>query len=886
MNQQHIEDFAKIQQPPRDSYAFFKDLQKPITYAFRDDNGCHAGTCANCMQNGIELKLQTTLVPDTALASLKRVLSAKNIQEIVGKYPIIFQENANFAHEEYQVHTCQEQATITAADEDGFRRAIYFLEDKICAAQGKSVMPGNWRRMPFVQHRISRCFFGPTNRAPFFIDELMNNVDYYPEEYLNKLAHEGVNGLWLTMYFKDLPSSIMPNHGKDATKRLAKLKLTTERCARYGIRIYLFFSEPKYFGNESFAIPFSDASLHPELIGGKDEFGLFCTSTSAGKKYIEESVEQIFQAVPNLGGIINIMLGEDNGCCASQIVSKDILPAGVCPICSKRNPAEIYREMAECFTRPMHKYNPNAVFIGWFYAPGQRDGTESMQKLLQATELWPDNAILMFNFESGGTSIQLGKKRIVFDYSLAYVGPSQLFATSAKRDNHMGAKLQVCCSHENASVPFIPVPENLYDKYVFMHEHGVSAAMQCWYFGNYPGLMNKAAGELSFEPFPTSAMDFLVELARPEWQNDAEQVAMAWELFSKAYRMFPSNIAFAWYGPLHDSIAWPLHLFPVDAPISPSWLLQNYPEVSGDRIGECLGYLHNLQEALELCSNMSSTWQKGLKILQALCPTYTHNAARLADIDLADTIGLQMKSTVNLLQFYSLREDMLYNRHNNLEAMKQIVLDEIKNTRDMKTHCEKDSRLGYHSEAEGYLFFPEKLQARIALLNELLTEDFPKFNINDTWIDEYTGRNSSRKAAFIKANQTGELFDMGNGMSWEAFHSNNTLHLIIHNAKNKKICIDLAPCRMWPPLRIVVDEQGNYNVHTTCLNSPVLNKSFNEQDLLLDIDLAMFDGFRRPNFPMQFNIHTKDAYWVEPNPWPSRLTYEDFNPNDMSWLHF
>ena len=124
-----------------------------------------------------------------------------------------------------------------------------------------------WQRKPFVRHRISRCFFGPTNRPPFFIDELTNDVDYYPEEYLNKLAHEGVNGLWLTMYFRDLPSTLFPGRGKDAEKRFAKLRKTVERCARYGIRIYVFLSEPKLWGPAHHCVPMEDAEKYPEMVG-------------------------------------------------------------------------------------------------------------------------------------------------------------------------------------------------------------------------------------------------------------------------------------------------------------------------------------------------------------------------------------------------------------------------------------------------------------------------------------------------------------------------------------------------------------------------------------------------------------------------------------------
>lgn len=35
-------------------------------------------------------------------------------------------------------------------------------------------------------------------------DELMDDVDYYPEPYLDRLAHEGINGLWITVEWRNL----------------------------------------------------------------------------------------------------------------------------------------------------------------------------------------------------------------------------------------------------------------------------------------------------------------------------------------------------------------------------------------------------------------------------------------------------------------------------------------------------------------------------------------------------------------------------------------------------------------------------------------------------------------------------------------------------------
>ena len=895
MNIERLEQFAQIPQPLRESFGFIEDIKQPRGYRFTPECGCDPGKTTGCMNHGVEIVInypRTSDFPETAFTSLRRVLKAKNIEENKYGYSLSFTQDNTLSREEFRVKVTAEMAEISAADADGLRRGIYFLEDRICEAEGASVTEGEWHRKPFVRHRISRCFFGPTNRPPFHIDELMDDIDYYPEEYLNKLAHEGVNGLWLTMYFRDLPSSIFTGRGSNAENRFRKLRQVVEKCGRYGIRIYVFLSEPKLFGNTYFSVPKEDAKNHAELLGSHEgNFDFFCVSTETGKKYLKESMEQIFKAVPQLGGVINIMLGEDNGSCVAHNTMCPGKPGddNYCPRCCSRDAADIYAELASMFAGVVHKYNPDAEYIGWFYAPDQRDDSEYMKRLAHISEKWPEDATLMFNFESGGTTRQLGKNKIVFDYSLAYIGPSKLFSESVAKASRSGAKLQVGCSHEDASIPFIPVPENLYDKYKFLNDHHVSAVMQCWYFGNYPGLMNKAAGELSFEPFPKNGMEFLKELAKPDWRNNADKVAEAWHYFSQAYRKFPANLSFEWYGPLHNCIAWPYHLFPADAPIAPSWLLNQFPEVSGDRIGECLAYHHTFSEALQLCSEMSQTWQIGVDIFKTLRKEYDQDPSRQADINLAVAVGLQMKSTRNLLLFYSLREDMIFNLHNHLSEMKKVVLDEINNTEEMLSLCEKDSRLGYHSEAEGYLFFPEKLRARIKLLHTLLDEDFPRFRINDSLCDEYTGRKITGIFAVIHSRGLmEETHDMKSEVSWQASYDRNNIYLTVHNIFGKKFSIALEPCRLWTPFRIDFTADGRFYYESRVFPEiPDENAHFEGKDLKVTISRRLFDGFYREGFPMRMNIWSYDhpeIHWVEPKLWKSRLLHSDFNPAGAGWL--
>ena len=888
MDQSFIDKIQNIPQPKLEEMGFMADLKKPLEVVFKKDS-----SKAGFLANGVRLEVlypKAEQEVETAFTSLKRVFAAKEIPlSDFGAYPVRIKKDAWLAHEEYAVTVTEQVAEITAGDADGLRRAIYFLEDRLCEKEGFDAACGSWKRKPFVKNRISRCFFGPTYRPPFYVDELLNDIDYYPEEYLNKLAHEGINGVWLSMYFRDFPSTIFPTHGKNWEKRLAKLKLTVQRCKRYGIRIFVYVSEPKSFGTNHWNVPIEEAEGHPEVIGSADKrlahgnVARFCTSNPTAQQYLRDSITALFTAVPDLGGMINIIFGEDNGGCATMKMYDWTCD---CPVCSQRSVGDIYREIANTMAGAMHAINPEAEMIEWFYAPGSRDGSKLAANIVEATKDWPKDCSLMLNFESGGISEQLGKGRNVFDYSLAYLGPSQLFREVASHAARPAAKLQVGCSHEDASVPFIPVPSNLYEKYKAMNELNVSSVMQCWYFGNYPGLMNKAAGELSFRPFPQSEDAFLQELAAPLWREHAPVAVEAWKHFAAGYRSFPANIGFAWYGPMHHSIAWPLYLFPVDGGISPSWLLKNFPEVSGDRVGETLIYQHTLAEGITLCNQMREEWQKGVEKLASLETAVSHISDRVADIILAKAILLQIKATCDFLQFYSLREDMLYNKHDNLATMKKIVLDEIANSREMITLCKRDSRLGYHSEAEGYLFFPEKLEARIQELEELLAHDFPRFCLDDEWILEYTGEKLTGKAALCPYQAIGpEQTIDDTDVTWESWHDDTSLFLRIHNITDSTK-IEIEPCRMWPPVRVTIAADGRSLQHHAFIHRqpPEIPITKEGDASTVQFPLSLFDGYHRDGFPMRINLSFGSHSWAPGEPWPSRLLHENFNPARAGWL--
>ena len=661
----------------------------------------------------------------TAYVDLKRFLKSTGIG--MGKFKITTGIITTAIPETYRLTISAKNCRIEAGDTEGIRRGIYFLEDRLLRSEGPFLKKGVIERHPVIKSRISRCFFGPLKRPPFYIDELLDDTDYYPDEYLNRLAYEGVNGLWLTISFKELARTNLFPHDEHALQRLAKLSQIVDKCLRYGIKIYIFCIEPIAFDPNDPIL-----KKYPELGGNRTDGKIgFCPSSQIAISYLRTAVKSIFEQVEHLGGMIVLSVGEWHTLCCNFWGGNN------CPICSKIPKWESLAKSLSAMEAGMREVAPEAELISWPYGQPTLWG---MDESMEAASHVPENVTLMHNFESFGGKTQLNKYRKITDYWLSYIGPSIFFEQCVQRAQNkhtkMFAKLQVACSHEVATTQYVPVPGNLYNKYQTMHKLGVSGVMQCWYFGAYPSLMTKAAGELAFAPFPETEEEFLLKLAQISWGCHAPQVVKAWKIFAESYDNYPLTNVMGYIGPMHDGIVWPLHLEPVYRRMTPSWRL-DWPD-AGDRVGECITRLQaedsdfSLDDIIIMLTQMADKWHEGVTLMKQLKSSFSNNLERLKEIGVAEALGLLFRSGLNIFKFYQLRET-LPNQNNTrqqqrdiFKAMQKIVHEEIKNSTRMIILTEQDASLGYHSEAEGYKFTPEKLKSRIELLQQLLATEFPR----------------------------------------------------------------------------------------------------------------------------------------------------------------
>lgn len=837
----------------------------------------------------------------TSVRNFKRFVEANAIGG--DRFAISLKKKHSLKGESFELDVKDSRCDVFAGDSEGIRRALIYIQDELLS--NYSLMKkGKIQKDVNLNLRLARCFFAPINRPPKNIAELDDEEDYYTEAYLDRLTYDGANAVWV---YSDLDvlvkSSYITEFGQGSEKRIKKLKALIEKCSRYGIKVYLLIIAPMSLDEPTIQNRYPDIDKKYPQIAGNNLRGPrgFCLYSEFGKAFLTEAIENLVKTVPKLGGIIDITFGERVTTCGNTWPTFEGKWVNTCPRCKDKSRMEIVSHTVEIIKNAIDRVNPAVDFISWTYGMrGQRENA-----ICEYVDKCPDNVVMLQNYEDDGRVVQLGKKRFALDYYLSYVGPSEMFKTTAKRALTTGkkvyAKMQVCCSHECATVPYIPVPGIIYDKVIGAKTLGVSGIMEGWLFGNYPCLMSKAVGLLSYDNEFENKRDFLRKLARLyHSEEDVEKTVSAWNYFEKGYSNYPVNVMFNYYGPMHDGIVWELSLKPKNKPLSRSWQLTDVP--NGDRIGECLFGGHSIDEAITLCSLLCVNWQKGLN---ELSETSQWNNPKDEQISVAKALGVLFKSGLNVLRFYKLRDNLGYGEGDacrNLALMKEIVENEIDNCNEMIALCENDNRLGYHSEAEGYKFFPEKIKRRKEGLQTLLNGEFVELEARIkkglTPLDYYDGKDNGKSIIAGRGGlDSAEWGYLNDGKSRFRISVGEKIQIEITSEEKKDFCFDNEYRLMFPKPTLVVKSNGIILPFIEAGHQSLLDENAKEElskwsvrnlsrgdgtHLILSIKKEE-SGFVR--LPYKFLITTYDgAKWCEDKEPCYTLGKCLLSPDDFGWI--
>jgi hypothetical protein len=581
---------------------------------------------------------------------------------------------------------------------------------------------------PFLQPRIWRH-----PDLDFTGDEPLQAADVYTDNALARIKSHGFDAVWLRgKLYNLMDSTILPTLNSDQrADRIASINTVIERAAKIGMGVYLFFNEP--------LAPLEDDPIwdeHPELKGQSfyhpviaDRSAVsLCTSIPLVMRFFDEAVNTTFDAIPGMAGVLLITASEYHTHCWAHQPRRHFedgsehseKTAAQCPRCAEREPSEVVGELVTVWRDAVAKRDPKPRVICWnwswsFWYP------EPQAEVINAL---PDGVELMADFERGGKRAWHDRTIDVDEYSLGFVGPSDRFLGSkqcaVKRNMPIHVKLQLGTTHEIGNTPNTPLIASLHEKVIKMHTQGAAGTMATWNFGCLLTLNTFAFGMLADNPQRYADRDrFFADLAtRYFGPVSVEPLTAAWVGFGEAFQHFPFSIPMVYYGPMNRAPVWPLSLEYRDEEPSPSWMMW---DSIGDRLEPCFGPF-TLDEIIDGFDHLQYEWRRYLpEYLLALAPSpdadEQQNIHRREERNTATMIGHQLQSNVTAYRWHRWRGR---GRRELDDTARRLVEEELANVQAALPLVESDPRLGYHYEAQGYLYNADMIHQRIGDLEKLI----------------------------------------------------------------------------------------------------------------------------------------------------------------------
>jgi len=608
---------------------------------------------------------------------------------------------------------------LEASDAAGVFQGVVYLEYLMKLRRAPCLPRGVIEHRPIFKTRIFRSIL-----SPYSCDELMLDDAYYNEGILNHLAHEGFNAIWLHGQLRDLvPPSVFPELGAGWQDRQRRLNNLIRRAADYGMRVYIYFTEPLSFHRDH---PFWRS--HPEVAGQPwNQFVALCTSTAAVKEWLEQSYRCLFELAPGLGGVILITASEHHAHCYCHTRSQAEMK---CPRCRERTPQEVIGEILAIDERAIHAVAPEAEIIAWnwswnWYEPDPQVGL---------LKLVPEGVTIMGDVDRGGSFTLFGKQYYNDEYSNIYVGPSDRFKGVARWCREHGrpvyGKTQISTTHEAATVPFMPLVQNVARKYDGLREEGCTGLMEVWNFGSFITPITAIANRFSWEPLPDSIDAAAREVATLYYgENVADLVVRAWNQFCEAAKTYPLSIPALYMQPLNRGPAFPLFFDPVDEPTPASWLdmpvMNHRPEDWIKPPFDADTYVRGFTEMLKGWRKALATLKEGAALVE---PEYQHAYDR--DLAVAECMEVLIRANLNVTRF-ALARDRLWKGVSKkeglalLDDMEAICREQLELIDSIRQILQRDSRLGFHGEAYTYLIEDTSLDRASAAARDILRTRIP-----------------------------------------------------------------------------------------------------------------------------------------------------------------
>ncbi len=487
----------------------------------------------------------------------------------------------------------------------------------------------------------------------------VDSEEYCPDELLESYSRVGINAIYtqgILYMLSEFPFE--PSLSAGWEKRLANLKKMTERCAKYGIQVFLYLNEPRSMNKAFF-------EKYPEMKGhvNDDEHICMCTSTPQVQDYIKNAVETICKHAPLLGGFFCMALSENLTNCYSHASEKN--PCN-CPRCKEKSIGEVIGGFFAAVREGADRVNPEIKVFDFSW------DSDSLETRYDIIDHLPERVGVESISESKVPYEIGGVQSVVRDYSLNVIGPGERSLAMWRRAKARGletvAKLQINTTWECSTVPALPVLDKVDQMMSRLVEEGVDHLQLSWTLGGYPSTNLLYACRHFFE--------------HAKIPEISENMKRATKIFSDAFSEFPSYISTAYLGPQN---AGPATLF-YEEPTGYAATMTCYAYDDLRRWRSIYPEEVFQQQFEKLCE----TWKEGLKLIEHDADTETRIMAEA---------GYSLfRASRNLIRFVRLRDN-----GGTKKEMYDVVLDERENAVNMLRLMNQNPAIGF--EAANHYYF-------------------------------------------------------------------------------------------------------------------------------------------------------------------------------------
>lgn len=421
----------------------------------------------------------------------------------------------------------------------------------------------------------------------------------FPDALLGAYSRLGITGIWThIVLYQTAPFPFDPEVSRGWEARVAGMRYLSEKLEKYGIKLFLYFNEPR-------AMPEAFFEKYPDLRGAKmGDYSTLCIRHPEVQKYLSDGVRTICENVPGLGGFFTITASENLTNCHSHYRSEYLEP---CPRCSGHSPAESYALVNRLVREAASSVSESIKVIAWSWGWEPEITPDVIRRLTGPVSV-------MNVSEQAVKKLIDGTETQVLDYSISVEGPGSYALDTWKTAHECGhgafAKLQLNNTWEMSAAPFVPALEKVYRHLRRLAEAGGSrpdGLLLSWSLGGYPSPTLALVSAFCGDEIPALA-DIYAELFP---KCDQALLAQAIHLFSEAFDAYPFHIGCAYNGPQQCAPANLLHA----APTGLSATMVGYPHDDLDSwraIFPASTYISHVRK-------LSDMWNEGLSVLNKAC---------------------------------------------------------------------------------------------------------------------------------------------------------------------------------------------------------------------------------------------------------------------------